>query len=142
MAWSGFDTKALQASAEVWVGDKRADVTVAMDRVVTEGEEGVREVIRTATTPTGEARESAQRGVAGRIESSTMIDAVDSSVTDEGDTIVGRWGWADAKLYFLIQEYGADEYGVQFEGMNALGHTLERGKDQMAGELDRIAGRN
>lgn len=91
-----------------------------MAELAAEGEGRMIEILESAVTQTGWER--AQRGGhPGRVETSTMRDAISSDFTPGEDEIIAEWGWLQEVLdYFLLQEHGDEVFGVQFEGMNAL----------------------
>lgn len=68
--------------------------------------------LEAAITPTGLRRQAGERldpyghRQPGRLESGEMIEEINSSFTDRGDTLEGKWGWPNPKDYFIEQEHG------------------------------------
>lgn len=106
--------------------------------VVDDGADQMRQFILLAVTKTGEERvRSGRGGEAGRYESGTMYDSVESNVSKERGEIVGEFGWLDEFLeYFRIQEEGRggvpamhalhDAYANASEEFKAEVHALIR----------------
>lgn len=140
--YRGFNIQGLTARIEAWGDAVEREAQSALEGVAAEAAEGVREIIHTAVTATGEARAASGRGVAGRIESEDMLNAVDHSVTEEGDETVAKWGWENAEDYFLIQEYGSEEFNTNIAGMDALGQTFAKATDKFEAELGDIVRRS
>lgn len=121
---------------ERWIADGKQ---VAIDSAA-EGEELVRERIRTAVTPWGEKRHAEGRESAGRIETSDMIDAVGSRIADEGDDFIETaWGWAPEVLedYFMTQEHGFRD-SQKMTPMNSLAQSRDIVEDALPTRLNGI----
>lgn len=106
-----------------------------MQELAAKGEGRMIEILESAVTPTGAAR-AALGGIAGRVETGKMRDAISSDVENDGDTIIAEWGWLDeVAAYFLIQERGDEVFGVQFEGMKALLGSYIEMREELRGRL-------
>lgn len=86
----------------------RADIEDLVRGVVDDGADQMRRFILEAVTDTGARRVASGRGSeAGRYETGTMYDAVDSRVETNGDVTAGEFGWIEEYLrYFGYQEDG------------------------------------
>jgi hypothetical protein len=108
-AWRGASPTELIATLHAY-GDKLDERTEEiMDDAVEEGGQRMQDTLETAETKTGRARvDSGSGAFPGRHVTGQMVDAVASSETKEGDTWIGRWGWANPEVYFLAQDSGTD----------------------------------
>jgi hypothetical protein len=115
----------------------------AMEQTGEEGAERVREIVHLKTTDWGQARTQGVGGpprpYAGRIENRDMIDAVGTRTSVDPDgSIETRWGWADPKDYYLIQEHGFPEFDTKIEGMQSLVSSLDEAEENLKAKLGRI----
>lgn len=126
-----------------WHDSVHDQARTAMEQTGDEGAERVREIVHLKTTDWGQAR---TRGVggpprpyAGRIESSDMLDAVDTRTSVESDgTIETRWGWQDPEDYYMVQEHGFPDFDTKIEGMQSLVTSLEEAENTLQAKLGRI----
>jgi len=111
----------------------RDDLFDMMAELSDKGKARMIEILEAAVTQTGFER-ATRGGHPGRVETGQMRDAIESDADIDGDEIVAEWGWLEAvKAYFLVQEHGAEVFGVQFEGMHALrGSYLEMREELLA----------
>lgn len=121
----------------------RDEALIAMEQAIHLGEEAMKSNIKSAVTPTGEARtggvssgpRDAGLGEPGRIESKDMYDAVTSDVSVTLDRIVGRFGWLDGfDEYFLVQEHGSDHTPA----MHALLSAFLTASEELYGSMQEI----
>lgn len=77
-----------------------AEVLAIMDAVVAEAAQKMREFIAERGLPHSKGH--------GRVDTGHMRDMVSSSITSNGETITGAFGWLEGgEVYFLAQENGA-----------------------------------
>ena len=109
----------MQARLESIRQDLRKRAIDAVDDGIVAGANAMKNNI--ATRPTTWMAEN--RGKTGRIDSGNMLDAVSYELREEGDVIVGEWGWITQEAkYFLTQENGGPNTftGGEIEPMNAM----------------------
>jgi len=112
--------------------------------VVDDGADDMRRFILEATTKTGDHRVSSGRGShAGRYETGTMYDAVDSSATTDGagDRVrfVGEFGWLNDVLdYYLMQENGTSK----IDAMHALHKAFINASEKFQKQVNDIVRKN
>lgn len=95
--------------------DVKARAQEMMAELAEEGATAQAQALLDAHTKTGEARVAAGGRGPGRDKTGTMIDAITSESSTEGDIVTAAWGWsaADVRRYFLVQD------GVDAEGNSA-----------------------
>ncbi|MET4703115.1 hypothetical protein [Frigoribacterium sp. UYMn621] len=77
-----------------------------LTEIVKEAEAGQILALNLAVTDTGKARiEAGGPGTSGRNDTGHMIDGISSEAHEEGDLLVGTWGWDNPEPYFIEQEY-------------------------------------
>lgn len=116
----------------------------AMIDTAAEGADGVRQTITLSVTGWGLARQAGlagpARASAGRIETGDMIGAVDYRITiDSAELIEVKWGWEDPQTYYLIQEYGFEEFSTKIAPMFALRTSLDYAEVSLGEKLRSIS---
>ena len=110
-----------RAVVESFGKDATAATVEAIVEVTEDAAEDIRHVIRDSVTPTGERRAAAGRGEPGRIESKAMIDAVETDLHVEGDSlVVGSVGWLNDTTKGYEHAKFQDPGTARIEGMNSL----------------------
>lgn len=111
------------------------EVTDIMETTMREAEEIQRAQLDRATTRYGEQRFSAGQGrSAGRNDTGSMIDAIDSEVEASRTRVVGRWGWIDEgsfQRYFAYQENGTGRVPAAHSLLDSYMVVKERFKARM-----------
>ena len=125
----------------MWDHSIRNAAEHALRVTVAEGEEDMRRTIVETTSPTGEARAAAGKGIQGRVDTGEMYLDVDSDVRVQGNSIIGEWGWIEeVQDYYLYQNDGTegtnDRKGI--DGMNALGKSAALVDDRIRARLRRL----
>ena len=107
ITWSSGTPIELMARIETRIHDFRATAGVILGEIVKEAAIDQEAALNAAHTTTGEARMAANGpGTAGRNRTGHMIGEITSETHDEGDLLVGTWGWDNPEDYFIQQEYG------------------------------------
>ena len=119
---SGFKTR--MRNIEKTIAEEGATIALQAAKI---GETEMKRIIDTSITPTGEKRAAQGRPSAGRRETNTMYNAVDSS----GSKKQAKWGWITKYLsYFGEQEYGKDKIQAM--------HSLRDSRQTVLDELPRL----
>lgn len=116
----------------------------AMVDTAAEGADSVRQTITLSVTGWGLARQAGlagpPRASAGRIETGSMIGAVDHRITVESEDLIEvKWGWEDPEIYYLIQEYGFEEFSTKIAPMFALRTSLDYAEASLEERLRSIS---
>jgi len=111
--------------------------------VVDDGADDMRRFILEATTKTGNDRVASGGTHAGRYETGTMYDAVDSNVVIAGigdrAIFVGSFGWLNDVLnYYLIQENGSSK----IDAMHALHKAFINASEKFQKQVNDIVRKN
>lgn len=107
MRWSNGGPLGIAAQLEATEARIRDGAHDVVREVVQDAERNQSTLLEHAETATGRRRAAAGRGVAGRVESGQMINAINSSaVQDDSGDVVGRWGWQDPEDYYGYQDEG------------------------------------
>lgn len=119
--WVKGDPKRMIAAIEAFGRDAATAAVESLQEVTDQAERDIKHIIETSTTPTGERRSAAGKGVAGRIESEEMHKNVKGRTTRSGDKVTGRFGWLEdasdkALRHASYQDPGTD----RIQGMNAI----------------------
>lgn len=142
MAKGGFGKAALDI--EKFMSRKLEEIDnhvgYAVNKATQHGEESMKRVIETTTSPTGQER-AGNGGHPGRIDTGNMFDAVESDVnaygTLENRRHVGDWGWlTDLEEYFLRQEH--DDSVSAYGAMNSLRQSYIEAREMLYEELSDI----
>lgn len=111
-----------------------------LEEVITEAADDMVAILEAAVTATGEARVARGGNGPGRVDTEKMRKAIKSRILSKTkERSVGAWGWLDEVLdYFVYQEYGAEEFGVHFEGMAALQGSFIMAREKFHKRLQQI----
>lgn len=139
--YEGFNLNALEAEFRAWQKEILIEVHGVIEEVTLWAETRMIEILEKAFTETGLERAAKGQGEAGRVESSTMRDAIRSHITAiadaGGEGIQGEWGWLEELMdYFLDQEYGADlNNGGHIGAMGALQQSFTEAEQMLIERL-------
>jgi hypothetical protein len=132
-----FNVNRIVSQIEVRADGVRANAREALEQIVSDASVDYVEELLAAETRTGRARVEAGGNGPGRYDSGDMIADVASDVFDDGDEIVGEWGFIwDVEKYYLAQEHGLGHVPPVF----GLETTHARATDKLAGDLRRMVG--
>lgn len=135
IVWRNGDLKTMTTYLEGFGEHVKEQAVIAMQDVVAESADEMRQIITDAHTTTGRARaDSPGGGEPGRVETETMRKRVDHDVEVDGNTVRGTFGWSDPERYFMYQENG-----TRFvEAMHALLQSFISGRERFKSRVDRI----
>lgn len=138
-----FDLGKIRAAYRARVDASLGTAETVLEEIVDDGVEGVLDVIETEVTKTGRERAaSPSGGHPGRIRSGGMYRGVEGDVyREDGDTVVGKWGWPNPEHYVKYQEEGwRSSPGQKYwlEPMASLPTTFIRAVDQLRARLKRL----
>lgn len=147
LIWQNEDLDALITRLVTHSETVRLSLGPLMEQAMVEAEALMRQYVEEAVTATGLARAAgrskSKRGGGsdpGRIETGRMIAAIQHTVVDEGDTVIGSWGWLSGldedTLYFLFQENGTGT----LPAMHALLQSFIQIREQIAAEVRSLSG--
>jgi hypothetical protein len=105
--WSNGSPKDLIGKIETQILGFRVTAAVILADVVAEAHVEQVAALNAAETRTGIARmDAGGPGTAGRNKTGHMIDEITHETHDEGELLVGTWGWDNPEEYFIDQEFG------------------------------------
>lgn len=132
------------ASARRWQNEVISGAKDEVIQLADEGAEAMRERVHTAVTAWGSARQAGlvggeARAHAGRIETGDMIGAIDSRVIEDSPSAIEvAWGWEDPEEYYLVQEYGYDEFDTKIMPMEALHISMDTVDDALPARIAKL----
>ena len=132
-----FDIGSFRSGLVTWGQETVEGYFDELEELATPAADNMRDILRAATTPTGDKR-AAAGGLPGRIEGGNMINAIRSEVSRTKNSLTLRWGWVrDFKPYYAFQEGGKAVFNVGFEGMGALWGSFVNTQDKFYNILKR-----
>lgn len=133
MQWKGFDITNLEHEIHAIIDEIEHDVRQILDDITREAVADMQRIIESTTSKTGEARQAAGQGFAGRIDTGRMRDDVARALeTDMDGAVVGTWGWVyNLDEYYLAQEHGTRSIGA----MSALQGSYVAAREKLRDRL-------
>jgi hypothetical protein len=107
VVWDNGSPLELMGRIETQIHNFHVTAAIILDETVKEAAVDQAAALNAAETATGRARMAAGGpGTAGRNKTGHMIDEITHESHDEGNLLVGTWGWDNPEDYFIKQEFG------------------------------------
>ena len=127
--WQGFDIKALEHEIHAVIDRIEVDVRQILDDIAREVVDEMYSILIAARTATGDRREAAGQGIAGRVDTGSMARDIKAALESNMDgAVVLTWGWVNhVEDYYLAQEYGTNK----IKAMSALQQSYVKGRERL-----------
>lgn len=127
--WQGFDIKDLEHEIHAIIDQIEVDARQILDDIAREVVDEMYSILIAARTATGDRREAAGQGIAGRVDTGSMARDIKAALESDIDgAVVLTWGWVDHfEEYYLLQEYGTNK----IRAMSALQQSYIKGRERL-----------
>lgn len=135
LSWKSGDLNTMVFDMKLRATALNGEVEKAVLLSAHEGADSMQEIIIKAETETGRRR-AASGGAPGRIRTGDMFNDVKSSVAEEGNTVVGKFGWPVPQDYYATQDNTA--YSISGT-MHSLLQSFVKSREALIGRMAQIA---